>query len=737
MISVTDIRRAFLDNECHTITKAFGYLHEDKAIALIKVGFHPTYLPKVLYNNVVEFVPEKLYLFKPRTVAPLDLISTITKLKNVDKFATHINYHKNSILITGDKSLIVKCMPYMIISDDDIRFIREQFVGTNSIEYILSFINKESVYRMSYQFSENEIVTIINRDHFMYEPIYEHQVLDSDFLKTMLDRYGIVPINYGIIDELCPEAIIEILMAVVRPRDAIRFLDIVNNNQLTENSVKNYIINDIRRGKIDYYIPYAEDFLEDRTEDLGIYANIFFEDAIDITKLEITKTELEHISKYMNYYTTYIDHIVNIILQNNYIDILASIIDYVQDVLTEELCIRIVCESTNPVPVTSLPIHSTLVMVMCIQMKYDDIVEFLDEIDIDTLIEKGADPITEYTFTTRWYNKHNDLITLYIKKYGFCPMMMKRLMFEYPLTKEASDHLLKTMDENRGAIMFFPRTICTLPYLLCCNYKLIQKPIPFKEENRNIVYKKNNRVLCFDSLENSAFKSLIKIDSIPGLKTYNMKDITYEKSNNIICVRFIPQESIHNEERRIKLQLFDIARLASYGLYYIPSRYLSSWTPVVNMIEGREYTNPQKIECLVILDLFSEEFIEYQNLGNAVSNKYELEYTISNYQAAINCLMSTLLIYLVLGSIRSISRTEDFVLSILTIFYKGLKINELLSEPVSGVCIELDKIKDRVSSGDSSFIFLKKNELSKTLSLCEKVCVETILDNNQSFKSSK
>lgn len=126
----------------------------------------------------------------------------------------------------------------MIISDDDIRFIREQFVGTNSIEYILSFINKESIYRMSYQFSENEIVTIINRDHFMYEPIYEHQVLDSDFLKTMLDRYGIVPINSGIIDELCPEAIIEILMAVVRPRDAIRFLDIVNKNQLTEDSVK-------------------------------------------------------------------------------------------------------------------------------------------------------------------------------------------------------------------------------------------------------------------------------------------------------------------------------------------------------------------------------------------------------------------------------------------------------------------------------------------------------------------
>lgn len=58
MISVTDIRRAFLDNECHTITKAFGYLHEDKAIALIKIGFHPTYIPKVLYNNVVEFVPE-------------------------------------------------------------------------------------------------------------------------------------------------------------------------------------------------------------------------------------------------------------------------------------------------------------------------------------------------------------------------------------------------------------------------------------------------------------------------------------------------------------------------------------------------------------------------------------------------------------------------------------------------------------------------------------------------------
>ncbi|AUL80463.1 CPXV068 protein [Vaccinia virus] len=149
MISLIDIRRAFLDNECHTIKKAFGYLHEDKAIPIIKIGFHATYLTKVLYNNVVEFVPEKLYLFKPRTVAPLDVISTITKLKNVDKIASDINYHKNSIVITGDKSLIVKCMPYMIISDDDIRYVREQFVGTQSIEYILSFINKESIYRMS------------------------------------------------------------------------------------------------------------------------------------------------------------------------------------------------------------------------------------------------------------------------------------------------------------------------------------------------------------------------------------------------------------------------------------------------------------------------------------------------------------------------------------------------------------------------------------------------------------
>ncbi|AUL80164.1 CPXV068 protein [Vaccinia virus] len=147
----------------------------------------------------------------------------------------------------------------------------------------------------------------------MYEPIYEHQVLDSDFLKTMLDRYGIVPINSCIIDGICPEAIIEILMAVVSPRDAIRFLDIVHKNLLTEDSVLNYIINDIRRGQIDYYNPYVEEFLEDRTEDLGIYANIFFDDAIDITKLDITKTELEHISKYMKYYTTYIEHIVNII----------------------------------------------------------------------------------------------------------------------------------------------------------------------------------------------------------------------------------------------------------------------------------------------------------------------------------------------------------------------------------------------------------------------------------------
>ncbi|AST09451.1 IEV morphogenesis [NY_014 poxvirus] len=736
MISVTELHDSFLKNNCNSITKAFGYIPNDRAIELTKIGFHPLYLPKSMYNDIVEFVPEKLYLFKSHIVKPLDLLSILIKLKKVEKFSSHINYHKNIILKTGDKDLIIKCMYYMIISDDDIRYIRERF-SKNVADYILSFINKSSIYRMSYQLSEDDIVNIINRDHFMYEAIYEHQTLTSDFLKNMLDIYGIAPINQGIKDELVPEVVIEILMAIVRPRDAIHLLDMVHMDYLIDDSIKNFIINDIKRGKIEYYIPYAEEFLEDRIEDLGIYANVFFDNVVDITKVIMTDSELEHITKYIRYYTNYIEFIVNVLIRKKHMDLLASIIDYIpDDMLTEELCIRIVCESTKHVPINSLPIHSTLVMIMCIQMKYVDIVEFLDEIDIDTLIEKGADPITEYTFSTKWYNKQHDLITLYVKKYGFCPEKMRKLMFEYPLTKDASTHLLKVMNDNKGAIMFFPHIVGSLPYLLCYNYKIIQRPIPFKEEKTNIQYKKTNRILCFDSLDNHSFKSLIKIDSIPGLKTCNMKNITYEKSNNQVFVKFNPQELDTNDEKRIKLQIFDIARLASYGLFYIPYRYLPSWTPVVNMIEGNEYTNPQKIECVSILDLFSEEFIEYENLGNVVSNKYELEYSLSNYQAAINSLMGTLLTYLVIGSITYANKTDEFVISILNIFYRGLKINEVITDQVTGVCDELDNIKNRVSSDtDTSFIFLKKKSLTKTLLLCEKVCIEIILDNNQSFKS--
>ncbi|QDJ95009.1 IEV morphogenesis protein [Hypsugopox virus] len=732
MLSINTIKDSFNDKECSSIVTAFYNLKLNDALRYILIDLHPNKLPKKWYTEIVEVCAKKLYLFKPQHILFLDLVSVLTYQKNISLYSNHINFFKNDILLFCSNDIIAKCIEYLILSDDDIRLLKDRF-GYKELEYILTNINENSVMSMNFIFSESLTENIFIKNHHMYECLYDHQNYSFTFLQEMLYKYGLVPNNIGILDAITKEIVIETLMACKEEKDIIKFFDMLDEDIKTDEDIQKYIIDRVMfSNDANLFKFYISEYLYEKRNQFNVLQQIFFDIDDDITKYEnISKQYLETICNNINRYESHIDYIVNYIIKKNYIDLLSIIIDNIpKNILTEELCIRIVCDSKTKVKVKSLPIHSSLVMTVCKQMKYTDMVEFLDTLDINLLIEKDVDLLTDYTFTTDWFNKCNKLIDVYIKKYGFSPLMMRKLMFDYPLTTESSIYLLNIMDVYKDKNVFYPNMASSFIYLLNNNYKLKQKRILNK--NIELPCKKFNKeyktiLLQPDSKE---LRSTILISNITDLYTCNMEDISKIKTKEGYCVQFKPSSvKINTNYERIKKQIYDIAKLASYGLYYIPSIYLPNWVPIVNIINGKLYSHPTRIEHCVILDISPGDFIEYNYLSQETFNIYKLTEPISNYHAAINSLMSVLFIYIVIGSVKYCKiKLEDFISSIIDSFCTGMKINEIIYEDITDVCKEINVLKSYAS--DSSFMFIKKNTLIKTLELCEKVCIAIILDNN-------
>ncbi|ASK51237.1 IEV morphogenesis [Eptesipox virus] len=732
MLSINAIKDSFNDNNSKTITEAFYNLKLNEALRYILINLHPQQLPKKWYTEIVEVCATKLYLFKPQHILFTDLVSILTYQKNISLYANHINFFKNDILMHCSSEIITKCIEYLILSDDDIRLLKDRF-SYKELEYFLTYINEDSILSMNYIFNETLTENIFIKNHYMYECLYDHQTYSVTFLQEMLYKYGIVPNNIGIIDFISKEIVIEILIACKEEKDIIKFIDMLDEDIKTSEVVQNFVIDRVMSSNCaNLFKFYISEYLFDQRDKFGIFQKIFFDIDDDITKYKnISKQYLETICNNIDRYESHLEYIVNYIIQNNYIDLLALIINSIpKSILTEELCIRIVCDSKIKVSVCSLPIHSSLVMTVCKQMKYVDMVEFLDTLDINLLIEKDVELITDYTFTTNWFNKCNELINVYIKKYKFSPLMMKKLMFDYPLTLESSMYLLNTIELQKEISTFYPNIASSFIYLLNNKYKLKQKRILNK--NVDIPCKKFNKdyktiLLKPDSKE---LKSTILISNIPDLYTCVMEDISKVKTKEGCCIQFKPStKKIMSDYERIKKQIYDIAKLASYGLYYISNVYLPNWVPIVNVINGKPYTHPTRIEHCVILDISPGDFIEFNYLGQETFNIYNLTEPMSNYHAAINSLISVLFIYIVIGSVKYCKiKLEDFISSIIDSFCTGMKINEIIYEDITDVCKEINNLKSYAS--DSSFMFIKKNTLVKTLELCEKVCIAIILDNN-------
>ncbi|QQG31521.1 hypothetical protein [Swinepox virus] len=732
MISVTSLIDAFntSDNEDVSLCDLFRTLRINDAMRMIVSGIHPNTLPKKWYSEVVETLPHKLCLFKPKYTLFVDLLSVIHNQKNIEKYKEHINFHKVDILQNCTKDVIIKCISHMKISDDDIRYLRNRFYDKD-VDEILVGINEDSIKTINYIFSNQLTENIFTRNYNLHDCLYKHQTYSSEFLIDMLYKYGIIPNNDGIIDELTIDTILDILQSNGSVTDTISFLDMLSPNQLDDDRLKNYIISKIHSGQIEQYRGYANEYLSNRIVDLGVYANIFF-DCVDFSLVDyddITKHQLVVICKYIDRYELYINYIINYLIKHDYIDLLSKIIKKIpKEIFTEELCIRIICDSDTKVEIKDLPIHSSLVMAMCIEMGYEDIVDLLDEIDIDILIEKKVDLITDYTFTTDWYNKKHELIKLFIEKYGFCNYKMNKLLFEYPLSYDSIKYLFDLMIKHTGSDLFYPTIVSSLFYLTCTERKIKIKKIPNKD--LKIPCKKipvnNNSIITSNLIH---VRSTILYSNVPGIDISFLKNTCYIKDINNIYIHINPDDNILlMTEDGIIDQLYSIAKLMKYGLIYVPYKYFPSWIPVIDIMKGYSYASPSKIEHGVIYKIYPTDFVEYKSVGNYVSNIYALSEYISNYHAVINTIIQTLLLYIVVGSKYSTKNTDEYIATVINTLFTGMKINEILTEDITEVCKEINNIKSYIC--DSGFVFIKKNYLKNTLDLCEKVCVSIILDNN-------
>ncbi|QWA14604.1 hypothetical protein LSDV033 [Lumpy skin disease virus] len=728
------LKEAFILYNCDNLTESYKKVNIDDAMKMLINGINPNNLPQKWYFRIRKEFPSKIYLFKPKTVPFVDLIALVYNQKNIELYREHINFHKKDIIKKCSKRIILKCIQYMVIADDDIFCLIHRFSNIE-VENILTKINSESIKNINYLFSESLAEKIFINDFSLCDSLYQHQSFESKFLMDMLYKYGIIPNNDGILSVVSIELILDVLQSIKFHKDILTFLDMLTSEQLKDDRIKKFIITKIKNGEVDQYKTYAIEFLYDKKDELGLYYSFFFKDPlIDFTKYELTKDFLKICCKYIdNYDYNNKMYIINYLIEKNYINLLSTIIDKIPlNILTEELCIKIVCESNIKVKIKDIPIHSSLVMIVCIEMGYEDLVELLDTIDINVLLEKNANLVSDYTFSTDWYNKNNKLIDIFVQKYGFCSHKMNKLMFDYPLNKTSTMYLLNIFSSNNINKYFSYKIQPSLFYLSCThsesnvNFILkkvsdIKNLIPFKKlpnKNSMFIYDQNK------------IKSLILYSNIPEIDMTVFKNMSYIEDSTGIKIQINKENDIIlKTEEDILNQVFTIAKLTTYGLVYLPYRYFPSWVPIIDIIKGSKYSHPSKIEHGVIFKISPVDFIEYKFLGNYITNIYSLNEPISNFHSIINSFIQILFLYLVVGSTYSSRGTNVFISLLISNFFTGMKINETLTEDISSVCKELNLFKKYIC--DSGFVIIKKNYLKNTLLFCEKVCIFIILNKQK------
>ncbi|CCD83207.1 conserved hypothetical pox protein [Squirrelpox virus] len=717
-------------------TRAFRSVPTHDAVTMVRRGFHPRVLPRTLYKRMVDLSPSYLYLFRPQHVPFRDLICALSLHTNVEFFESHVEFHKPQLLRDASSRVVARCVPYMTLVDDDVRVLLDRFGEEEGME-ILTTINARSVAGISYVFSDEVAEAMIVNDIGIAQALYDHQTFSREFLIQMLFTRGVVPANEGMAGEKDPSLICKILSVSRSLGDTIRMMDILDAEALGSDHVKDFVMELILGGNVDAYVAYAQEYLHDRAEDMGVYANIFFDDRCrDVSEFELSRAQLEVVCAHINRYSACVGEVAATLIEGGHLDLLASILELVpRDLLSEDLCERLVVAVGSRVRVKHLPVHTERVLAVCVEAGCEDTVDFLDALGLDTLVAMGADPLTDYVLSTTWLNDDPDLLKLFVRRFGFCGSRMRKLVFEYPLDGQQLMNVLELMVE--GEERLDPRVLNTLPFLLCSRDGLaLDKPaprvcLPVCREQLAGYHSE-----FYGSKHSRELRVAVRAFSVEGLRACLARDLCHVPSANGFCVQYRRPTPWKCESERICMQMFDVARLATNGLFHLPTRYLPEWTPAVAAAKGGRVLGPARFEHCSVLRLSPAELVDYSEIGAVTIKEYALSGHISNYHAGINALMGTLMAYLVLGACRHVldpGHVPRFVEELLLSFRQGLKLKMENSEPPLEACAEVLSL--RSIAPPAGAIHVPQGRLDATAALCSRLCAEFVLCNNTGHKS--
>ncbi|AYO87488.1 MC032 [Molluscum contagiosum virus subtype 1] len=723
------------------LRSAFCKLPFSVARELLAAGLHPRSVPRHWVPELLRALPEKLYLVRPRHMQLQDLLVVLERHSNLELYAAHLEYFKHELLRAADAFLLARCVPYLTLFDDDVRYLVDVFGAAAGS--LLARANARSMYRMSYHFSEDLAEEMLLADARMHEPLYDHQPFTPAFLRRMFFTHGVVPANAGLRDEPSSQLAVAVLAGVACPRAAMRFLMALHRRVLRSAGLRDFVLISIINGqRLEHWLWYARHYLRAKAEAMHVYAPIYFDDVhVPLAQHTLTRERLQNICRFAERYARDMPALARTLLAGEHFDLLAQVLAYAPaDVLSESVCLRVVRAAAVPVRAAHL-LHSECVLLQCHERGYTDLVDFLDSLDVATLERNGVMPFSEYCFRSEWFNREPELLAMFVRYFGFCGAMMRRLLFEYPLAPDATACVLELMAGNPGMSLFEPTRMCSLRYLLCTTRRLRVRPL------RGCVTLPRERTLRADG-ERRHFGSEADYDMLVALQIYcceqlrscAVRDLAFTRTREGVCLQFRTRARARGGElARLAAQMYDLALLAHRGLFCLPTEYLPRWLPVFDLLAGNELRAPARVEGDTLAPLEPADFVRYEDLGDAATAAYALREPAGSYHAALNALMGTLLAYLVLGSARVVP-SEDavpaLVAALLRALRRGLKINERLEDTPLEVHAELVALRRAAASSCGGVTIPEPRALQSTLRLCEHACVAIILENNHSNKFS-
>ncbi|QRY18929.1 ORF-59 [Teiidae poxvirus 1] len=675
---------------------SFLALSITEATRLIRLGFFPPKLTKKFYCLVSVFCVDKIYLFEPKAVKLKDLFHVVTLLDDISKYRKIIKYYENEILRSGNRFLIAKCE-----------------CGVDDNEELLEYC------------TDGEVINRMVASPNIRIRLYKKRSLSVNVLKEMYYKHYIFPMNKGIVSLQMNDVnfFVDVLSSTDED-DEILFLMLETNERILDSEeVKKAVLDKIKKGKnIDVLKYYVKHYSID-TEKLSVFYNIFFVERDVISEYNMRDESLKIICKYITDYSESIDTIVSLLITTENYSLLASIFFYIPEKYhSENLYMNIVryAKDNKPKIIDFKPLYlSECILVMCYLRGYKDIVDFLYSMDLNVLVKNRINPFHEYTFSTNWFNKNTRLVTLYVSFYFTDPVMMRKLLFEYPL---CDDSLIVAVSEIKKAYEQID-TDYTIDYT---EIEILDLPIYFRiPTKRAISFEEFDSSIAFNSNKNYNFKlisQLLKYDILQSVKIENLYHFQ-SIDKHYLCFNIISRYSVDDEVTRLIQQIGDISRSIRYGFVYHTKRYFGDWLPSLNysrLLDSYQYNGPSQVLSWKIDKLDLKKFVKYKDLSVTFAKKYNLDYLPLKEEALYSCIYSYILVYILIGSVTYVERENiySFITNIIKSFLEGLEINTETDFITTKVINEVATLKDQTESKR----ILDSNRPIHLLDTCKCVC---------------